>query len=240
MKLGSNVNDIKKGFIQILFPQVCVCCGNEVTSQERWLCPFCLEKRFIDANPHNKMASGEFILPKGVLLQQALWRFDKGGHLQDLLHDLKYSRLTGVGYELGAAMGRRLDCHRGFNELMETYQDHVLLVPVPLHAWKMRKRGYNQAQEIARGMQEIHDIPVIEQGTVERIKNTKSQTGFSMAERVENIRGAFHVALNDRITDKLVLIVDDVFTTGATSFELSRELMANGAIAAGILTIAQA
>jgi len=240
MKIGSNIDFFKKGFTQLLFPQVCVCCGNEVTKQERWLCPFCLEKRFIDANPHNKMVSGEFILPERVLLQHALWRFDKGGHLQDLLHALKYNRLTGVGHELGAAMGRRLDHHPGFHELMKIYQDQVLMVPVPLHAWKLRKRGYNQAREIARGMQEIYDIPIAKEGAVERIINTKTQTGFSLVQRMENIKNAFHVVHSNRISDQLVLIVDDVFTTGATSFELSLELLNHGAAAAGILTLAQA
>lgn len=230
---------IARGLSGIVFPKVCVCCGRENTEQDRQLCSFCLNERFEDANPDNELVSSDTLLPGGILAQQALWAFDKGGELQDLLHLLKYERLTTVGTDLGRKLGERIREHPSLHHKLN--QQPVSILPVPLHYLKYRYRGFNQAFTIARGFQQVWtQIPVCDIKSVVRIKNTRTQTGFTLEKRQKNIENAFKVNNPSMISGHLVVIIDDVFTTGATTFELAQTVLASGAGAVVILTVAQA
>jgi len=136
--------------------------------------------------------------------------FDRGGPVQTLVHRLKYEQMTAAGILLGkhvaACMtGRHIDL-----------QDAVI-VPVPLHRAKLRERGYNQAEFIARGMSSELGVCVQKRG-VRRCVYTKTQTQLGREERRRNVDGAFDVdkAAAILLARKTVLLVDDVVTTGAT------------------------
>lgn len=233
------IQNVKKGFARIAFPNVCVCCGRENTQQQRQLCSFCLKDRFEDANPENKCVSSDTLLPEGIVVQHALWKFDKGGDLQDLLHKLKYERLTTIGIDLGRKLGQRVAQHPFLVDLFTKH--NAVILPVPLHYLKYRYRGFNQAFKLAQGFQdEWQDMPIAKMEDVARTKNTSSQTGFSLEKRLENMEGAFKVKNKALMEDKLIVIIDDVFTTGATTFELSETLRQAGSGNIVILTIAQA
>lgn len=228
-----------RGLSSIAFPSVCLCCGLETTEQERNICSFCKEERFESANPQHLGSSSGVILPQGVRLQHALWLFDKGGLLQQLMHYLKYEHLTVIGEELGRLLARSLQKHPMMQELLEC-QDQLLLVPVPLHYLKFRKRGFNQAFMIARGMQMVLQEPICSLKSVVRRKNTKSQTGFTLERRLSNIKDAFRVRTPEVFCDRYLIIVDDVFTTGSTTFELAGQLRRAGSAEIMIATVAQA
>lgn len=229
------INDLKK----VVFPNVCVCCGRENTQSERQICSFCLDERFEDGNPDNKNRSSDSLLPKEVVLQHALWNFDKGGNLQNLLHQLKYERLTTIGVDLGRKLGQRMKTHPTAVNLIE--QHRSVIVPVPLHYLKYRYRGFNQAFKLAQGFKEVwNDISICGITDIIRTKNTSSQTGFSLEKRLDNMQKAFKVKKSSVINDRLCIIVDDVFTTGATTFELAETLDKEGGGPIIILTIAQA
>ncbi|MDZ7682264.1 MAG: ComF family protein [Fodinibius sp.] len=230
---------ISEGLSQVVFPNVCACCGRENTHQQRQLCSFCLHDRFEDANPDNDRVSSDSLLPNGIVAQQALWQFDKGGDLQHLLHQLKYYRLTTIGMDLDGRLGQRIRQTPRLARLFDE-QDAVIL-PVPLHYKKYRYRGFNQAFKLAQGFkQEWKNMNICDVDDVVRTKNTASQTGFSLEKRLENMDSALSVQNGKAIRDKLVVIVDDVFTTGATTFELSQSVLEAGAGPVVILTIAQA
>lgn len=228
-----------RGLSSIAFPSVCLCCGLETTEQERNICSFCKEERFEKANPRHLSSSSGIILPEGLTLQHALWVFDKGGLLQQLMHYLKYEHLTVIGEELGRLLARSLQKHPIMQELLEC-QDQLLLVPVPLHYLKFRKRGFNQAFMIARGMQMVLQVPICSLKSVVRRKNTKSQTGFTLERRLSNIKDAFRVRTPEVFCDRYLIIVDDVFTTGSTTFELAGQLRRAGSAQIVIATVAQA
>lgn len=230
---------IISGLSSIAFPRVCLCCGLETTEGERQICSFCKQDRFETANPDFKRCSSGVILPFSVSFQHALWLFDKGGLLQDLLHYLKYERLTGIGLELGMGLGDSLMRHPEIADLLEPHSE-VLLVPVPLHYLKFRKRGFNQAYFIARGVQAVMGFSICGIKDVVRTKNTRSQTGFSLKKRVDNIKGAFRVRRPEAVEGKIVIVIDDVFTTGSTSFELAAVLKEAGSREIVIATVAQA
>lgn len=235
----TTIQEIRRGIAQIAFPNVCVCCGHENTEEERQICSFCLEQRFEDANPENNRTSSDTLLPEGLLVQQALWQFDKGGDLQALLHRLKYERLTNIGIDLGEKLGERVKRNRLLQEMLQ--QEEAIILPVPLHYLKFRYRGFNQAFKIAQGFQKVwSQFAICGIKDVVRSKNTRSQTGFSLEKRQKNMRGAFKVKHPKVFAGKLVIIIDDVFTTGATTFELAKTILQNHSGPVIILTVAQA
>jgi len=224
----------KTAIMEILFPRVCSLCGMPLSGSQQFICSTCVETRFDSA-----FSTKEDLLnlPESVNSRLALWKFDKGGYLQDLLHNLKYQRLTGVGIDLGIALGSKIKKEM---PIIEENIDEVLFLPVPLHPKKRKMRGFNQAYYIAKGIQEVLGGSIVSKSAVVRVKNTKTQTGFSLEKRRVNISKAFKVVDSDAILDKNIVIVDDVFTTGATSFELAQVLKEAGAANIFITTVAQA
>jgi ComF family protein len=226
---------ISSGLYELAFPHVCEICGLSLPKTNEFVCSDCLSSRFELARIQNRLNNPEILLPEGVSVQFALWKFDKGGYLQDLLHKLKYNRMYGVGLDLGRALGQRFQTFIGQFDTADW-----LLVPVPLHHAKEKKRGFNQAYYLAKGMAKLTGLPIIQRNAVERVKNTKSQTGFSLEKRKQNIEKAFRVCPPNRVINKTCVIVDDVFTTGATSFELATVLLNAGARKIIITTVAEA
>ncbi len=224
-----------EGLIQLLFPRICYVCGGFLPEKVSHLCSDCTLSRFERANPDLRHTSSDTLLPEGIVLQHALWKFDKGGDLQELLHALKYHRLVGIGHDMGRALAKDVIKNPHFKIDRDS-----ILVPVPLHSKKKRKRGYNQARCIAEGVQQIVPLDIADPKDIIRIKNTRTQTGFTLSKRRQNIDKAFRVDTTDTIKSKVCIIVDDVFTTGATAFELADTLLKAGAKKTIIITVAQA
>src|SRR6202030_4303289 len=111
-------------------------------------------------------------------------------------------------------------------------QTPVAVVPVPLHARKLRQRGFNQSELTVRSALKVGGVSgrlALQGGVLERRRETQSQTGLTRHQRRENIRGAFVVARPEQIAGREVLLVDDVFTTGTTVSECARVLHRAGA-----------
>lgn len=225
------ISFLKESLTELLFPKVCSLCGMPLSGKQQFICGECIRYKF----EHAELSKEELLnIPEDVDGRIALWQFDKGGYLQELLHDLKYNRLTGLGLDLGAALGMKIKLATNISE------DEVLLLPVPLHPKKRRKRGYNQSYYIAKGVQRVIKADIIPVKAVQRIRNTRTQTGFSLEQRRSNIEGAFVVNDTRVVEGKSILIIDDVFTTGATSFELAHMTKKAGASKIYIATVAQA
>ena len=113
-----------------------------------------------------------------------------------------------------------------------------LLVPVPLHPSRERERGYNQAQLVGQELAQLLDIPQ-EAGALQRVIATRAQVGLDRTQRQRNVAGAF-AAGSELIGGRDVLLVDDVYTTGATLRECARALRAKGAAKVYGLTLSRA
>lgn len=226
-----------KGYSEIVFPKICIGCSHHLEPSENFLCYFCRNERF--ESVFSMLESSDFqIYPEHVCCRYSLWEFDKGGTLQDILHLLKYGGYFDLGVELGTILGNML---RTRHALQAMFRDHdPLLVPVPLHRKRKRFRGYNQAEAIALGVEQSTGWKRMNPAAVERTKDTVSQIGLSIGERRENIRNAFRVNNRGEFKNQLPVIIDDVFTTGATTFELAGILVSEGAERVAIGTIAQA
>ena len=138
----------------------------------------------------------------------AMLKFTRDGLVQHMLHRLKYKGDRDVGLELGRRMAREaMSCRR--------FADVDMAIAVPLHASKLRQRGFNQAQVLVDGMREVW--PLKDPGReLLRIVSTRTQTKKGRIERWANVKQAFHLAHPEMLRDAHVLLVDDVVTTGAT------------------------
>ncbi len=112
-----------------------------------------------------------------------------------------------------------------------------LLIPVPLHVRRLRERGFNQALLLTRELSSRTGIPY-QKGLLKKRRPTVPQVDLSGQEREKGIRGAFHLTDEEQVKERVILLVDDVYTTGTTVNECSKVLLAGGAKRVDVLTLA--
>src|SRR5262249_3682675 len=150
------------------------------------------------------------------------------GPLRDAMHAFKFRGKRALARALGDLV---------VEECAESLRDPgIILVPVPLTRDRQHERGYNQAQLLAERVGAALRIPV-QARWLRRVKGSVPQTDLTAAERRANVRGAF--AAPPGVAGRHVVIVDDVYTTGATVDECARVLRASGASRVGVLTVAR-
>jgi ComF family protein len=150
---------------------------------------------------------------------------------RSLVHQLKY----GDRLEIAALLGRMM-CHTG----RELFKLSDIIVPMPLHPWRLWTRRFNQAALLASTVSQISGLPW--HGNIcTRIKNTPSQIYLKRAQREKNLKQAFALqnTHSGKIKNRRVLIIDDVFTTGASVNSLSETLKKAGAETVNVLTFAR-
>ncbi len=159
------------------------------------------------------------------------------GGLRDLVHLLKYDRVRPAASVLGRMLAEVVA------DVAEDFGEEVpVVVPVPLHASKLRQRGFNQSELIARAMLKLRPAALelrLNTSALVRHRATNSQTGLTPPQRRENMRGAFRVERRDQISGRDILLIDDVFTTGTTASECARVLRRAGAGRVFIATVAR-
>jgi ComF family protein len=159
------------------------------------------------------------------------------GGLRELIHMLKYEQLKPAANVLGRMLAEAMS---GLGPLLGS--DSITLVPVPLHARKMRQRGFNQSELIARAALKTGFSGgkfILKESLLERRRETQSQIGLSRHQRRENIRGAFAMVKPGLIAGRECLVVDDLFTTGTTVSECARILRRAGASKVWVATVAR-
>ncbi len=161
--------------------------------------------------------------------------------LRSTIHLLKYDRVMPAADFLGLKLGVAMAKLRVSNANAAD-GDSWLVVPVPLHSSKLRQRGFNQAELIARAAlrNAVWRHLQLETRVLARHRETVSQAGLTRHQRRQNIRGAFRVRKPDSVKGRDILLVDDVFTTGATVSECARVLLRAGAHSVLIATVARA
>lgn len=152
--------------------------------------------------------------------------------MQELLHEFKYNNRPEVGQVLGRVYGNEL-VHAGYSSQFD------LILPVPLHVWKKKRRGYNQSEEFAKGLAKSMNIPALTT-CVDRLVNTETQTRKSKLKRWQNVSEVFFVSDNEFVNDKRVLLVDDVITTGATLEACGKAILDAGSASISVASIAYA
>ena len=227
--------------IEWVYPTGCVICGRECTPAppicttchrrlpffDFPICPICGDFTR-QRRPHRECTGSS---PGAVSLFWFAGLFDAG--YRPLVHALKYERQLSIGEFFGQRIGRLLASQFSGGE------NAPLVVPVPLHPSREKKRGYNQSGIIAAGVARATGYPLGE-GLIARIRKTKDQTKLSPHKRVTNVRGAFAVRRPGTFRGRQVILVDDVLTTGATVNECARVIHADDADDVQVLVIALA
>ncbi|MBF9253088.1 ComF family protein [Pontibacter sp. 172403-2] len=162
----------------------------------------------------------------------AYLHFVPKGRVQRLLHRLKYKGAQELGAHLGQRYGSLLSEHQ-YNQQFD------LIVPVPLHKYKLRRRGYNQSDTFAKGLAEAMKVPW-SSNTLARLLDTATQTKKNRLDRWQNVEQVFQVVRPEQVQGKRILVVDDVMTTGATLETCAVELLKAGAAEVSVVTIAAA
>ena len=134
--------------------------------------------------------------------------FEKEHPIRQLVHRMKYADQPMIGYRLGRLAAMEMQYADFFDEI-------DIIVPVPLHRNRLRERGYNQSEYIARGISEVTGIPM-DTTHVARIKDTPKQALQSGDNRKTNVADAFAVNHPEQMYHKHILLVDDLITTGET------------------------
>lgn len=156
--------------------------------------------------------------------------FNKKGITQNLIHNLKYRDKQEIGTFLGNIYARELHDNK-----ILTVVDYI--IPVPLHPKRFHERGYNQITSFCKSLEENLNIPVLDNVLIKN-EYLKSQTFKNKELRLENNKKAFTVQNTENLNGKHFLIVDDVFTTGATLESCAREILKIENAKVSILTIA--
>jgi ComF family protein len=159
------------------------------------------------------------------------------GGLRDLIHLLKYELVRPAANVLGRMLAEVVE------KLAPAFdKGDPILVPIPLHASKLRQRGFNQAELIARAALKLKPAGWewrLRPEILERCRPTASQIGLTPHQRRENVRGAFVVRRPAEVQNREVLLVDDVLTTGTTASECARVLRRAGATRVWVATVAR-
>ncbi len=194
----------------LFYPRLCLACTRKQPPRHSLLCPSCrLQLPRTDHWQHQENAFTERFWGRVPLYSgAAMFHFMKGGHVQHLLHQLKYGSKPEIGVQLGEWFGRDL-------RQSPFFQSIEAIVPVPLHPKKEHARGYNQSDVFAKGLSISMGVPWYKHG-LKRRQFTESQTRKSRLERFGNVEEVFVVGEAAALRGRHILLVDDVVTTGAT------------------------
>ncbi len=215
-----------KPLLDIVYPQFCILCQDYLLEKEKTICLPC------DQSINEALGSMYWYENKSLCFtnKYALFPFNKGSISQKLIHELKYNGNVNLGIYLGQKFGYF------FREQLKKVD---LLVPVPLHRKKERKRGFNQSEVIARGISMIDNIPLSTNNLL-RKRNATTQTKMSKEQRFQNMRNTFELANSKVFAKQNILLVDDIYTTGATSEACYREIFKGNPNSISLAVIAKA
>ncbi len=209
-------------FLDILFPIGCIGCGSESTS----LCLSCISKcSLLSENPGKETYS--IFSYKDPLIRHSIWM-------------LKYKNRPGIVENLGKIMYEKI-----LEEYIDLHDfsnfDNPIIIPIPLSDKRLRERGYNQAEKIARAVMNYDNEKLFTLGTDILIRNrdTKRQANIKdRRERLYNLTDCFSVTQKEKIIGRNIILIDDVVTTGATLSEARAVLKNIGAKKVIAFTIA--
>ncbi len=222
-------------FINLIFPNCCFICDDWLARGEKYICTSC-NYHLPRTNGH-KHAENDYsnrLYGRGPFEHVlAYLKFIKKGKTQRLLYHLKYENQPAVGEMLGLWYGNDLK-EGGLADAFD------LIVPVPLHKSKLRKRGYNQSDSFAKGLSIALDVPW-ESKIISRTQKSETQTRKGRMERWQNVAHIFKLTDATAVAGKRILLVDDVLTTGATLEACAMPILAGECrqISAAVIAVAQ-
>lgn len=218
--------------LNLFFPKVCLACDALLNDNEAYVCTFCrheLPVTNFHTDKNNAVAKRLYGRVNFVHATSLFW-FNKKGKVQHLIHNLKYKRQEDVGVFIGKWLGEEL-------RDIEQYKAIEVVVPVPLHKSKLRRRGYNQVDKFARELATAFEIPYCPNILI-KTKATATQVFKNRLKRILTHQSDFAIADKNPLKGKHILLVDDIITTGATLEACANQLLAIDGVSISIATMA--
>jgi ComF family protein len=221
-----------KELLHIFYPEQCITCGSRLVSGEKYICTHC----------RDELPETDFIRNKHNLLEEALqgrvpfedaaalFFYRKKGKVKTLIHALKYKKRQDLGIFFARWIGNQLNKTNRFKNI-------DVIIKVPLHKKRLKERGYNQLTVFANELSKEIKVPVKEKILV-KLGQSSSQTKKGRLSRFEKINERFHIVNTEALIGKHILLVDDVFTTGATIEACAMELLKTPNLKISIITMA--
>ncbi|MCW8981557.1 phosphoribosyltransferase family protein [Altibacter sp.] len=217
--------------LNLLFPKVCAACKNTLLRAEKILCVQCLHSLPLACHHRNADPTMKNVFYGRIPLEQAtaLLKFEKRGRTQEILHQLKYRGQQEISSYFGMWLGAEL------GEL-DAYRSVDMVIPVPLHKQKLRKRGYNQVAGFGKAIATSLQVPYRDDILL-KISKTNSQVFKQRFTRFSG-EALFTVKNTEALTNKHILLVDDIVTTGATLESCGEQLLKGSGVKLSLATIA--
>lgn len=215
-------------FIDFVYPPFCLICRNRLGHGVNFVCDSCWSFQILKS-PNLPTSQLDVLQNKAAYFERSIAIYEFSETIQDLIHMMKYRNLPGICSRFGRDIGEV--CSQ-----KNLLKDVDIIAPVPLHALRLRERGYNQAGLMALEIGRVNNVAVDEK-LLTRVRYTNQQAKFNKEERAENVRDAFALKKRAHVDNQHIALVDDVLTTGSTMNECAKILKDNGANQVTIITI---
>ena len=218
--------------LNLFFPKICLACESHLNDNEIHICTFCrneLPVTNFHQDQNNAVAKRLYGRVNFQYATSLLW-FNKKGIVQNLLHNLKYRGHEEVGEFLGKWLGEELS-------QIEFYKTIDIVVSVPLHKSKLRKRGFNQVDKFAQEIAKALDVN-FDSKTLVKTKATTTQVFKDRLKRILTHEADFSISEHTSFVGKHILLVDDIITTGATIEACANQLLRIEGVKISVATMA--
>ncbi len=206
--------------LNVLFPRLCSICDRRLAFTEQTICTRCnfhLPRTHFSKQPYDNRMAKMFWGQIPIERAAAFFFYERGSAVTKVILEMKRYRRCRNGYVLGKMFAEEI--------MPDNFFDSVdLMIPIPLSKKRKRKRGYNQSNEIARGINAITNIPFSDDIVI-RKSFKQSQTKMDRWQRLENVKDVFELKDPSATIGKHILIIDDVVTTGATVISCAQAIM---------------
>lgn len=211
------IKSLLKDFLLLVYPPQCIICERALVKGEKYMCISCVSQMpYLNGYTDNNEIKSKFYGHTVIDASHCFMRYKPGGVLDKCVKNFKYFGYKDLCFQLGVSWANYI-LHNN-----ESFS-YDYIIPVPLHRKKLKKRGYNQSEEIAKGLSSILNIPVAPEVIV-RKNNTITQTNKNKSARWENMKDQFEIVDRELLLDKNVLLLDDILTTGATMISCLKTL----------------
>jgi len=228
VKITPNMLKLSQKIINAIYPLKCLVCNETVlNSKESYLCKHCQEKIIFNRSFYRRAFNGNGKIYYDSIFSPFLYK----GITKHVVHAIKYNKKSQLGICAGRLLAKYITKYKFIKNI-----DYI--IPVPLHPSKLRKRGFNQSIILAKVISDLTKIKLLK-NVLYRKKPTSPQPGLSKDQRFKNVKDAFIATNRYNISNARILLVDDIFTTGATAGECSKLLKNKGASYITVATLAR-
>ena len=235
------IKKIYPNFLDFIYPRFCTLCNSSIKKDNLYFCDSCMDRlkshaekrdpcKICGVNLKKERCSCSKITAPSFGSIFSIFDFDND--LKKIVHKFKYSGLKNIATYTASEFSTFIP-----NDLIGKCD---IAVPVPLHFFRERKRGFNQAKTLSKGLLDNFNIEIID--LLERVKHTKTQTALDSKKRSRNLTRAIRVKqkYSDKLQNKNILLIDDVITTTATAEVCSLSMIEAGAKSVTLLSLARA